>query len=91
MQVGHIFLKESQGHDGFLTILNLIDKQKRLTWNDGRTMHSGHLRHDTLYVKIWLEQGLVAGLFLQVNFNEVLKLLSQMLHSSRFSYLSGTS
>jgi len=91
MQFGHVFLKVAQSHDGLLTLLNLVDKQERLTRNDGCAMHGSHLGHDTLHVEVFLEQSLVVLLFLQVDFDEVFELFTQMPDGCGFSYLSGTS
>ena len=54
-------------------------------------MHGSHLRHNTLHVEVLLEQDLVVRLLLQIDFDEVFELFTQMPDGCRFSYLSGTS
>ena len=77
--------------NGLLAILNLVDKQERLSGNNGRTMHGSHLRHDTLHVEVLLKQNLIVRLLLQIDFDEVFELFTQMPDGCRFPYLSGTS
>ena len=48
-------------------------------------------RHDTLHVEVLLEQNLIVRLLLQIDFDEVFELFTQMPDGCRFPYLSGTS
>ena len=91
MQLGHVFLEVPQRHNGLLAILNLVDKQECLSGNNGCAMHGSNLRHDTLHVEVLMEQNLIVRLLLQINFDEVFELFTQMPDGCRFPYLSGTS
>ena len=81
MQIGHVLLKIAQGHNGFLTFLNFVDKQQRFVGYNRCAAHSSQLWNDTFYVEILFEQLDIAGLFFEVYLHEVFEHLAQMPYS----------
>ena len=78
MQLGIVFLEKPQGHDGFRTFLNLVQKQQGLARLDGDINVSGKFIGNQFHINVAHEEGFCFLMTLKVDFRKILESFSQM-------------